>query len=137
MKYIINTNNTKNIPNNLNLSHLLNLIDGVVEMHGRILIMATKHIEKIDKALIRPGRVDLKIEFNYVTGDAIKTVIGDYIKNIDYNSESWVNIDFESIVISPAELINTIMKSVIHGDDSETQLVNLLKQFLNLKTLLD
>ena len=36
-------------------SGLLNAIDGVASQEGRIFIMTTNHIEKLDPALIRPG----------------------------------------------------------------------------------
>ena len=39
----------------LNLSGVLNVLDGVVDSPGRILIMTTNHPEKLDPALIRPG----------------------------------------------------------------------------------
>lgn len=48
----------------LSLSALLNVIDGVASQEGRILIMTTNHIEKLDEALIRPGRVDMMVKFN-------------------------------------------------------------------------
>lgn len=47
----------------LTLSGLLNAIDGVFNSHGRILIMTTNHPEKLDDALIRPGRIDRRYEF--------------------------------------------------------------------------
>ncbi|SPO02663.1 related to BCS1 protein precursor [Cephalotrichum gorgonifer] len=47
----------------LSLSGLLNILDGVASQEGRVLIMTTNHLEKLDKALIRPGRVDMTIEF--------------------------------------------------------------------------
>jgi mitochondrial chaperone BCS1 len=47
----------------ISLSGLLNAIDGVSAQEGRILIMTTNHLEHLDKALIRPGRVDLLMEF--------------------------------------------------------------------------
>ncbi|KAG9256843.1 putative BCS1 protein precursor [Emericellopsis atlantica] len=47
----------------LSLSGLLNILDGVASQEGRVLIMTTNHIEKLDKALIRPGRVDMTVEF--------------------------------------------------------------------------
>ncbi|KAA8646243.1 hypothetical protein EYZ11_000626 [Aspergillus tanneri] len=49
--------------NNLTLSALLNLIDGVAAQEGRVLIMTTNHHEHLDPALIRPGRVDFQLEF--------------------------------------------------------------------------
>ncbi|KAG6040256.1 hypothetical protein E4U41_001092 [Claviceps citrina] len=47
----------------VSLSGLLNILDGVASQEGRILIMTTNHIERLDKALIRPGRVDMIIPF--------------------------------------------------------------------------
>ncbi len=47
----------------LTLSYLLNLLDGVLETPGRILVITSNFPERIDKALIRPGRIDVKVEF--------------------------------------------------------------------------
>ena len=47
----------------MKLSDLLEAFDGVLEMKGRMLIMTTNHVEKLDPALIRPGRVDSSLEF--------------------------------------------------------------------------
>lgn len=41
------------------MSTLLNILDGVNAAEGRIVIMTTNHPEKLDPALIRPGRVDV------------------------------------------------------------------------------
>ncbi|ORX66342.1 hypothetical protein DL89DRAFT_270263 [Linderina pennispora] len=41
-------------------SGLLNALDGVTSSDERIIFMTTNHIERLDPALIRPGRVDLK-----------------------------------------------------------------------------
>jgi chaperone BCS1 len=43
-------------------SGLLNAIDGVMSSEGRILFMTTNHLELLDPALVRPGRVDFNIE---------------------------------------------------------------------------
>merc|ERR1712029_986402 len=53
----------------LNLSGMLNVLDGVVDTPGRILIMTSNHPEKLDAALIRPGRVDKKLLLSYMHGD--------------------------------------------------------------------
>ncbi|CRG88188.1 hypothetical protein PISL3812_05215 [Talaromyces islandicus] len=47
----------------VSLSGLLNAIDGVSSQEGRILIMTTNSPESLDKALVRPGRVDMHIRF--------------------------------------------------------------------------
>ena len=43
----------------ISLAGLLNIIDGAASSEGRVLIMTTNYPEKLDSALIRPGRVDL------------------------------------------------------------------------------
>lgn len=48
----------KDTGDKLNLSGLLNVLDGVIDCPGRIVIMTTNHPEKLDAALIRPGRVN-------------------------------------------------------------------------------
>jgi chaperone BCS1 len=47
----------------ISLSGFLNIIDGVASSEGRVLVMTTNHIEKLDAALLRPGRVDLTVYF--------------------------------------------------------------------------
>ncbi len=56
----------------LNLSDILNSLDGLANVHGRILIGTTNHIETLDKALIRPGRFDLLLELNHVNKEVLK-----------------------------------------------------------------
>ncbi|KAL6852380.1 hypothetical protein ACO1O0_006924 [Amphichorda felina] len=53
----------------LSLSGLLNILDGVASQEGRVLIMTTNHLENLDKALIRPGRVDMTVEFGRADTD--------------------------------------------------------------------
>ncbi|KAG0265982.1 hypothetical protein DFQ27_000232 [Actinomortierella ambigua] len=52
-------------------SGLLNALDGVASSEGRIIFMTTNHVERLDPALVRPGRVDLR-EF---VGDASESQI--------------------------------------------------------------
>ncbi|KAI4114139.1 MAG: hypothetical protein LQ338_008048 [Usnochroma carphineum] len=51
----------------ISLSGLLNAIDGVASHEGRVLLMTTNFPEKLDEALIRPGRIDMKIAFTKAT----------------------------------------------------------------------
>jgi mitochondrial chaperone BCS1 len=55
----------------LTLSGLLNRLDGVSSPEGRVVVMTTNHVEKLDEALTRPGRVDRKIEFELADKDVI------------------------------------------------------------------
>lgn len=51
----------------LTFSGLLNALDGVASAEARIIFMTTNHVARLDKALIRPGRVDLKALVDYCT----------------------------------------------------------------------
>jgi len=53
----------------LTFSGLLNGLDGVGNTDGQIFIITTNFIDRLDEALIRSGRVDLKIEFPMMTLD--------------------------------------------------------------------
>lgn len=55
----------------LTLSGILNAIDGVASSDGRILIITTNNLSNIDPALIRPGRIDLKIKVNYLNHETL------------------------------------------------------------------
>ncbi|KAF2801708.1 P-loop containing nucleoside triphosphate hydrolase protein [Mytilinidion resinicola] len=58
----------------VSLSGLLNAIDGVATHEGRVLVMTTNRPEKLDNALIRPGRVDMQVEFTLATRDQIRDI---------------------------------------------------------------
>ena len=68
---VVSTNSTNG---RISLSALLNILDGVASHEGRVLVMTTNHIEKLDEALIRPGRVDMTVKFDLATTEMIKTI---------------------------------------------------------------
>jgi len=53
-------------------SGLLNALDGVASTEERIIFMTTNHLERLDPALVRPGRVDVKLEVGHATPPQIK-----------------------------------------------------------------
>ncbi|KAH4043651.1 hypothetical protein HBH49_229430 [Parastagonospora nodorum] len=59
---------------NISLAGLLNVIDGAASAEGRVLIMTTNYPEKLDSALIRPGRVDLQTKFTLATHEQIRAI---------------------------------------------------------------
>ncbi|KAG2002770.1 hypothetical protein GB937_009536 [Aspergillus fischeri] len=85
--------------NGISLSSLLNIIDGVAAQEGRVLIMTTNHHEHLDPALIRPGRVDYKLEFQLASRDLSAAMF----RNI-----------FQ--VYTPAEVDSAQVGSYVQGD---------------------
>ncbi len=49
------------------LSDLLEILDGMIESDGRMIVFTTNHPENLDPALLRPGRIDMIVEFTNMT----------------------------------------------------------------------
>jgi DNA polymerase III delta prime subunit len=67
----------------LDLSFLLNLLDGTLEANGRILIITTNFPERIDKALIRPGRIDMIVHFKKCSRPVLIEMIRSFYERTD------------------------------------------------------
>ena len=67
---------TKILLNNdpITLDDILNIWDGINETPGRILIMTSNHYDKLDPALIRPGRIDIKLEMSYLSKECVMKI---------------------------------------------------------------
>jgi chaperone BCS1 len=79
----------------INLSDILNSLDGLLTVKGRFIIMTTNHIDKIDKALIRPGRIDICLEIGYITKKLFIEFLNVYYKDKCNNKDDFNNfIDY-------------------------------------------
>eukprot|EP00526_Cylindrotheca_closterium_P006822 CAMPEP_0113636250 /NCGR_PEP_ID=MMETSP0017_2-20120614/18922_1 /TAXON_ID=2856 /ORGANISM="Cylindrotheca closterium" /LENGTH=750 /DNA_ID=CAMNT_0000547117 /DNA_START=18 /DNA_END=2270 /DNA_ORIENTATION=+ /assembly_acc=CAM_ASM_000147 len=74
-------------PDALSLSGLLNVLDGVVDTPGRIVIMTTNHPEMLDPALIRPGRVDKKLLLGHMRAADVICMLEHYFQTQLDNSQ--------------------------------------------------
>ncbi|KAK6373648.1 Complex III assembly protein translocase and chaperone [Exophiala oligosperma] len=52
---------------NVTFSGLLNALDGVASAEERIIFLTTNHVDRLDEALVRPGRVDLTVRLGEAT----------------------------------------------------------------------
>ena len=59
----------KDSESGVTFSGLLNALDGVASAEGRLLFMTTNHVDKLDPALIRPGRCDVRLQYGVATRD--------------------------------------------------------------------
>lgn len=53
--------------NRVTFSGLLNCLDGVASTEARIVFMTTNYLDRLDPALIRPGRIDVKEYIGHCT----------------------------------------------------------------------
>lgn len=88
----------------VDLSFLLNLFDGVLETPGRIMVMTSNYPEKLDQALIRPGRVDVTAKFKKCSRVTVIEMV-EFFYNINLTENEKTKImSVREHFISPAEL---------------------------------
>ena len=90
---------------NISLSAMLNCLDGVYYKEGVITIMTTNHPKKLDPALIRDGRVDMKVDFTNPGDSEVKRYV-EMFYEIRLNGEVYSKKD-----LSMATIQNICLKS--------------------------
>ncbi|ORZ24019.1 P-loop containing nucleoside triphosphate hydrolase protein, partial [Absidia repens] len=81
--FVQRTRGEGSVGNNVTFSGLLNAIDGVSAQEGRILCMTTNHPEKLDEALIRPGRIDVRVHFGNATQQQAEELFNKFYPHLD------------------------------------------------------
>ena len=105
-----------NIPSDkLTLSCLLNIFDGILETPGRIIILTSNFPERIDKALLRPGRIDLNIELKKASSLIIKEILSFFY---DKDIENLKEISFKDYMITPATVMNICLNNINNIDNT-------------------
>jgi len=102
------TNFVSNEERKPTLDDLLNLMDGIRENTGRILIITSNFYHKLDSALIRPGRIDITLKMDNASrntisqmyeryyGEPIPDNVMDQIPDRKYSSAEVVNFYVEN-----------------------------------------
>lgn len=71
---------TKEETNKLDLSYLLNILDGTISQDGTVFIMTTNHIDLLEPALYRSGRMDICMKFKKADHHQIKIIFNKIFK---------------------------------------------------------
>ncbi|PIA55838.1 hypothetical protein AQUCO_00700275v1 [Aquilegia coerulea] len=108
----------------LTLSGLLNVIDGLWSSCGdeRIIVFTTNYKDRLDPALLRPGRMDKHIHMSYCTPSGFKFLASNYLQI--QNGPLFEEIEFliANVNVTPAEIAEELMKS----DDANISLEGLV-----------
>ncbi|TMW89895.1 hypothetical protein EJD97_016517 [Solanum chilense] len=112
------------------LSGLLNFIDGLWSSCGdeRIIIFTTNHVEKLDPALLRPGRMDVHIHMSYCTPCGFKLLASNYLGITEHQLFEEIENLIGATAVTPAEVAEKLMKD----DDVDIALKSLI-DFLHMK----
>jgi SpoVK/Ycf46/Vps4 family AAA+-type ATPase len=111
----------------LDLSFLLNLLDGTLEANGRILIITTNFPERIDRALIRPGRVDMIIHFKKCNRTVLQEMVNSFFDVSDVLLPEDPSLDSKW---SPAEVNQILFRNFGKPERAIKELVELTKEDL-------
>ena len=105
----------------IDLSFLLNLLDGTLEASGRILAISSNFPERIDKALIRPGRIDMIVHFRKCNRQILREMVDSFY---DQSFEDWTNESME-YKWSPAEVNQILFRNFTSPKEAIEELKNL------------
>ncbi|KAK6131238.1 hypothetical protein DH2020_035019 [Rehmannia glutinosa] len=123
-------NNATTEDDKITLSGLLNFIDGLWSSCGdeRIIVFTTNHKNRLDPALLRPGRMDVQLEMSYCRFSGFKILASTYLRIEEHSLFSVIEELLEKVEATPAEVAGELMKS----EDADIALLSLVK-FLKKK----
>jgi len=115
-------------PSKVTLSGLLNFIDGLWSACGgeRIIVFTTNHVEKLDPALIRRGRMDKHIEMSYCCVESFKLLAKVYLDVDDHPRFGSVAALLREVDMTPADVAEN-MTPKGPGEDADDCLAALVE----------
>ncbi|CAN0908896.1 Protein HYPER-SENSITIVITY-RELATED 4 [Linum grandiflorum] len=125
--------NNKKSEEKITLAGLLNFIDGLWSSCGdeRVIVFTTNHKEKLDPALLRPGRMDMHVHLSYCTKrvfeELAKNYLGVDVENHKLYAEIGELIDEDDAKLTPAKVTEKLMESE-DPDVALDGLLNLVKE---------
>lgn len=125
-----NASNNNNNAFRLSLSGLLNILDGVASQEGRVLIMTTNHLEKLDKALIRPGRVDMTVTFGLADTGMTAAIFRAIFAPLEADNPSKSSTDkVEDVALEAERLAKRLAHEKLQRDEAILKVDELASHF--------
>lgn len=78
---LFNEDRSNKAGHSLSFSGMLNALDGIASSDGVITVMTTNHMERLDSALIRGGRVDRRFYFDWPSERQLRRLFLTYYKD--------------------------------------------------------
>ncbi|XP_028778661.1 AAA-ATPase ASD, mitochondrial-like [Neltuma alba] len=101
----------ENKESKVTLSGLLNVIDGIWSACGgeRVIVFTTNHVDKLDAALIRKGRMDKHIELSYCCYEAFRVLARNYLDLETHHLFPRIEELFRETEMTPADVAENLM----------------------------
>jgi hypothetical protein len=104
----------------IDLAFILNLLDGTLEANGRIIAITTNFPERIDRALIRPGRIDMIVNFKKCNLAVLQEMVRSF-----YDSDTVVDDPSLNYKWSPAEVNQILFRNFGKVEAGVAELISL------------
>ncbi len=115
-KFILN----KSSDDKITLEYLLNLMDGTLTHNESVLIITTNHLDKLDQALYRPGRIDNVVKLKKCDHYQISRIFKRFIKrDIDTKILNKIKED----TFTPAQIIFNIVKFIKKREETSDEII--------------
>jgi ATP-dependent 26S proteasome regulatory subunit len=111
-----NKNEKSATKQNNNLSFLLNILDGLNETEERVIIMTTNHLLHLDEALVRPGRIDINVQFSKAKAREIQSILEHFWNDTETSDEYADVLQSVSGAFTGAEIGNYCRMSASHKE---------------------
>jgi hypothetical protein len=118
--------------NMVTFSGILNALDGLTTCENQIVILTTNHIENLDPALIRPGRVDHIMRFDYATKEQIKEIFSVYTQ---VQAGTQAQEFYEAVQRLNINITTSLLQQYLLKYANQTELI--LENIDELKTIYD
>jgi chaperone BCS1 len=104
------------------LSDVLNAMDGLISIEKRVIIFTTNHLDKLDRALIRPGRIDCLERIDYISYSQFERFCRVFYKDHITESEEQLLLKYSGFKthVTVAELQRNFMQGMGLGEMIET-----------------
>ncbi|KAJ1288136.1 hypothetical protein BS78_02G066800, partial [Paspalum vaginatum] len=118
------------------LSGLLNFIDGLWLACGveRVVVFTTNHIDKLDPALIRRGRMDMHIEMSYCGFEAFRTLAKNYLDVHLHRLFGAVQELLQEMDVTPADVAECLMSAKRAGCSEDSSMEFFVEELRKKRT---
>ncbi|KAK8501253.1 hypothetical protein V6N13_026955 [Hibiscus sabdariffa] len=119
--------------NSITLSGLLNFTDGLWSCCGseRIFVFTTNHVEKLDPALLRCGRMDMHIFMSYCSYPALMILLKNYLgydeSDLDAEFLKQLGEVVDKAEMTPADISEVLIKNRRSKQKAVSELLEALK----------
>ena len=124
----------------VSFSGILNVLDGMARKDGLITFLTTNYKNRLDKALIRPSRIDFILSFKEATEEQVKSMFKRFFPDKDankfYNSIShiklrtcilqqfFMEVKFNKIDLYKISRLKQIIKEMDNNDSAPASMYN-------------